>query len=211
MHHSPSSLLWTALHIPILIALASCGSTPPPAETHSKSSSNATSAVASSAKIEQEVNSKFQVVAIEASARLVTLRGEDGRLIQLHAGDAVRNLDQISVGDTLQVRYQTALTATQLPDSASMRTDRGAAVAARAAKGATPAAGIGMNVSIRVQIESIDLDRDIVVFSKSDGELISHRVTTDAGRAFVRKLAIGDLVQLDYEQLFALAIDKISP
>jgi hypothetical protein len=207
MRPSMSPLSVPALLVAVLLALPACESAPP---SSTKASSSASTTTAQSSKIEQDLNSESQVVAIDAGARLVTLRGEDGRLRQIRCGEAVRNFDQIAVGDTLQVRYREALTATLLPADASMREPRGFAVAARAEKGETPAAGFGVAVSVRVKIESIDASRDIVVFSTPAGELVSHRIATATGREFVRKLKVGDLVQLDYDEALALGIEKVA-
>ncbi|MBK9386370.1 MAG: hypothetical protein IPN34_16280 [Planctomycetes bacterium] len=205
MRPSISPLSVPALLVAALFTLPACESAPP-----ASTQSSVATTTAQSSKIEQEVSSQSKVVAVDAAARLVTLRGEDGRLRQIRCGEAVRNFDQIAVGDTLQVRYREALTATVLPADTNLREARGFAVAARAAEGETPAAGFGVAVSVRVEIESIDASRDIVVFSTSAGELISHRIATATGREFVRKLKVGDKVQLDYDEALALGIEKVA-
>jgi hypothetical protein len=193
-----------------LLALAACESTPPAAAPPAAGAASPAAGAAPTSRIAQEVNAKAQVVAIDAQRRIVTLRGEDGGLRQVRAGEAARNFDQIAVGDTLQVHYRIGVLATLLPAGETMRAPQGAAVAARAAKGEAPAAGAGVAVSIRVKIESIDPSRDIVVFSTVSGELIAHRIGTDQGREFVRKLKIGDIVQLDYDEALGIAIEKVA-
>jgi hypothetical protein len=60
-----------------------------------------------------------------------------------------------------------------------------------------------------VTIESIDPKRDIVVFSLASGELLSHRVATTEGRAFVRGLKIGDRVTLGYSEALAISVEAL--
>jgi hypothetical protein len=66
-----------------------------------------------------------------------------------------------------------------------------------------------MSVSLRVKIESIDRERDIVVFSLSPGELIAHRLETDEGRDFASSLEVGDMVQLDHMEVLALTVEEL--
>ncbi|HEX5053259.1 MAG TPA: hypothetical protein VFZ65_15900 [Planctomycetota bacterium] len=205
MHRSTKSCSpLRALLATVALALAACAS------TSNATSSSTDSAASATAKISQEVTATAQVIGLDPAARVVTLRSEDGRLRQVRAGEAVRNFDQIKVGDTLRVQYQAAMVATLLPAGEAQRPARGAVVAARAAKGAQPAAGVGVVVSVRVHIESIDAAHDLVVFKTASGELIAHRIASDEGRAFVRKLKVGDVVQLDYGEALALGIEKVA-
>ncbi|HET6981162.1 MAG TPA: hypothetical protein VFI53_03430, partial [Myxococcaceae bacterium] len=45
------------------------------------------------------------VQAIDLNTREVTLRGEDGRVFTFVAGDQVKNLAQVRVGDTVKATY----------------------------------------------------------------------------------------------------------
>jgi hypothetical protein len=191
------SVRWATLSV--LLGAAACGST-----------SNATKSGPTTARIAEERTVTAAVVAVDKTGRVVTLRGEHGGLTRLRAGEAVRNFDQIAVGDALVVRYQAALQATLLAKGEVLRPAEASLVAGRAPAGAAPAVGAGLQASVRVKIESIDTSRDLLVFSTSSGELLVHRVATDEGREFVRKLHVGDLVQLDYDEALALGIEKAS-
>jgi hypothetical protein len=161
------------------------------------------------AQISNDVEATAGVVAIEPSARLVTLRREDGLQFQVKCGQEVRNFDQIAVGDRLRVRYKETLTATLRPAGEAAGPVEGVVAAGRAEKGATPAGAVGIGLSVRVKIESIDRERDIVVFSMASGELVSHKIATPEGREFVKGLLVGDTVQLDYTEVLALSIEKL--
>jgi len=47
------------------------------------------------------VQVKATVVAIDQATRMVTLQGEGGKVFEVQAGDAVKHLDQIQVGDVV--------------------------------------------------------------------------------------------------------------
>ena len=51
-----------------------------------------------------------QVVAIDKATRTVTLKGPKGNVVDIVAGEDVKNFDQIKVGDLVVARYAQALT-----------------------------------------------------------------------------------------------------
>jgi len=208
----PSSrLIRTALLGSLLLSTACKSTTPEPQATAPKAAASQAAAPAGPlhASISNQVSSKAQVTAVDATARLVTLRREDGTLLQVKAGDAVRNFAQIEVGDTLLVQYKESIEATRCAAGEPAMKAEGAMVAGRAEAGAKPGAGVGAAVSVRVKIESIDREHDIVVFSLASGELITRRIATPEGREFVKGLKIGDTVQLDYTVALAMALQKL--
>ena len=198
----PSNLLISGALFGALLVLGACQSNEP--------ASQPTSAVAPThATISNEFSATAEVVAVDAKTRVVTLRHEDGTLTPVKCGEAVRNFAQITVGDTLHVRYVETLEATLLPAGETAESATAAAASVGAEPGATPAGGVGVAISARVKVESLDLEHDIVVFSLGSGELSARRVVTPEGRAFVKGLKIGDTVQVDYTEVLALAIEKV--
>jgi hypothetical protein len=127
----------------------------------------------------------------------------------VRATDDVRNLDQIQTGDELRVYYKEAMAATKLSAGEAVRPARGSVMGDRAEVGERPAAAAAGAISARVKIESIDRERGIVVFSLASGELIARRLRTSEGREFVKGLAVGDVVQLDYTVAMALGVEKL--
>jgi hypothetical protein len=160
------------------------------------------------AKITSGFTTAAKVAAISREDRRLTLRRDDGSEFDLVADPAVRNFDQIVVGDVLRVRYQETLTATKLPAGSVPGPVEGALAAGRAKPGAKPGAGVGFSYSLRVRIESIDRDHEIVTFSLASGELVSRHLQTNEGKEFVSGLKVGDVVQLDYAEALALGIEK---
>jgi hypothetical protein len=194
----------TALSLLALLALGGCQADQalqPPPQPRSGS--------AERAQIASEVAATAEVIALDAAARLVTLRREDGSSFRVKAGDEVRNFAQIAVGDKLRVRYRETLSALLLPRDADPGRAEAALAAARAERGAKPGAGLGAGFSLRVRLESIDRENEIVVFSLPSGELMARRVVTPEGREFVAGLELGDLVQLDYTESLVLSLEEL--
>lgn len=196
-----------ALLLATFLGFASCQS-----DTSARSKESGQSPASPSrtrVKISSELSATADVVAIDRDDRVVTLRGEDGRLIEVVAGPEVRNFDRIAVGNKLRVRYEQSLTATLSPPGENPGPAVAAVGAARAKPGEMPAGGLGVAFSLRVRIESVDVPNNIVVASPGSGDLIAHRIATPEGREFVRGLKIGDVVRLDYSEALALAIEPL--
>ena len=161
------------------------------------------------AELTSQVAETAEVTAIDPATRSITVRGDDGTIVRIKAGEAVRNYDQIAIGDKLRVVYRDSLRVTLLPAGESATPVQAAAVAGRAEAGAKPGAGVGLMITARVKIESIDREHEIVVFSLASGALLARRVVTDEGRGFVKELKVGDTVQLEYAEALAVSIDKL--
>src|SRR5262245_7401893 len=190
----------------VLLALAGCKSTEPGS---SASSANAASANAP-AKIElnNERTATAEVVAVDKATRGLTLRREDGAMLSIRCPAEVRNYDQIAAGNQLRVRYKQTLGVAK-SNAAEPADAKLAVAAARAPKGAMPAAAAGAGIHVIVKIESIDLENNVVTFSLASGELVAHRIATPEGRAFVRGLKLGDKVELRYSESVALSVEAL--
>ncbi len=188
-----------------MLALCACKSTETAATTPEAA---APAQRPSDVRITNEFVATAVVLAVDAAERLVTLQREDGTYFKIRAGEEVRNFAQIAPGDSLRVRFAETLKVSLLTSGEISMATEGAAFAGRAEMGAKPAGGVGVAVSLRVMIESIDAPRDIVVFSLESGELVTHRIATPEGRKFVSGLKVGDRVQIDYAESIALSIEK---
>lgn len=193
-----------ALLCTALLGLAACAS-----EATSPASSSATRLSEDHAQISAEVAATAKVVAIDKAMRCVTLRGEDGRLVDVIVGSEARNFDQIRIGDQLNVRYKQTVAATRLPPGTPDADTAAGVSTSRAEKGQKPAGTVEATVSVRVKIVTIDDERGVVVFSLPSGELIAHKIATAEGHRFVRGLRVGDKVQLDFSAALALSVEAV--
>ncbi len=202
MHIRPALLIPYRLLPALLVGQAACQSqqtdlpAPPPP-------------LGQKARVTNEFEASAQVVSIEPAERRVTLRREDGSEFALGLGENVRNFEQIAAGDVVRVKYRETLAAAKLPAGTDISVAEGAFAAGRAPEGAKPGAGLGAALSVRVRVESVDLEHDIVAFSLASGELLARRLRTPEGRAFAHGLQVGDLVQLDYAESVAIAVQEL--
>ncbi len=168
----------------------------------------ATSSALDRAEISEEVVVESTVQAVDAETREITLKREDGALIVVVAGPAVRNFPQIEVGDTVNARYRVTLSAQRLkPDETAEDPAAGVAVGV-AAPGTKPGVAIASGAEVTVTVETVDKRKHIVVLTGPDGELHSVRAQRDEGRRFVEGLKAGDRVKLAYAEAVALSVDE---
>jgi len=142
------------------------------------------------------------VVAIDKATRTVTLKEPKGRTVDVIAGDAVRNFDQIRIGDQVVVRYQEALTLelkkTKAPTGATV-----AESAVRAAPGATPAGAVGREITILADVVAVDPKASTISLKGPRGNVVDLKVNNPDHFKVVKK---GDQVEVVYSEALAVAV-----
>src|SRR5262245_22127431 len=178
-----------------VIGLAGCSkSTPPEATTVAENKPP------EPAMIENVQSISATVEAIDVNNRLVSLKGPEGQVATVEVSPEVRNLEQVKVGDKLNVKYRESLAASITPKGTSPTlndVDQSAA-AARAAPGEKPGAAVGREVTTTVVIQSVDAASHRVTFSGPDGFVRSVQAQRPEGQKFVETLKQGDEVELRY-------------
>jgi hypothetical protein len=160
------------------------------------------------ATVERTSEVTATVTAIELPERLVTLRGPEGNLFTVQAGEEVRNLPQVEVGDRVVVRYYEAIAA----ELAKTGEEAGASVAAmRAPPGAKPGAGLGQQVTATVEIVAVDPTTHTVSFTDPDGIAQTIAVHDPEMQDFVETLKAGDEVAVTYTEALAISVEPASP
>jgi hypothetical protein len=111
------------------------------------------------------------VKALDLAKREVSLEGPSGKVESFMLGEEVRNLDQVTVGDKVEIEYVKGLMMTiQAPGEAPVTPTAEFGVH-RAAEGATPAATVGATIQATVTITAIDMQNRSVVFKGPGGNL----------------------------------------
>lgn len=147
-----------------------------------------------------------KVVALDLATRTITLEGPAGKTLAVEAGNKVRNLDQVKVGDIVTVDYYDGLLA-QL-NAPGAPTDEVAMMdaAVRAAKGDRPGGGVASSVTATVTIEFIDNFRHVVQFKGPAGNLTVLQVKRPEFREMLKNLKVGDTVNLTYFEALAVSV-----
>lgn len=154
---------------------------------------------------ENQLTATATVKAIDQKTRHVTLQRADGSLIKFRAGDEVRNLAQVKVGDVVAVTYYESLAyEVKKPGTAVP----GAVVAgdvARAKPGEKPGAAGAVATTITATIAAIDKTAGTVTLKGPDGELNTIKVRNPSN---LDRVVVGDLVEITYTEAVAVMVDS---
>ena len=145
-----------------------------------------------------------KVKALDLKTRMVTLQRSDGSLIKFKAGDEVRNLPQVKVGDQVNVTYYESL-AYEVRKAGEGAP--GAAVtegAARAPLGEKPAGLVGRATTVTATIAAIDKAAPSVTLRAPDGETRTFKVRYPEK---LEHVAVGDLVDITYTEALAISVE----
>jgi len=172
---------------------------------HAQQPPAATSAVSSSpgkAAAVNVVELAATVVGIDKATRTVTLRGPQGRTLDVICGDEVRNFDQIKVGDLVSARYQESLTL-ELKKAQGQAGAAGGAVAARAAPGSRPAGIVGREIQVLADVVAVDQAKSTVSLKGPRGNVVDLKVQNPDHFKVVK---VGDQVEAVYTEALAIAV-----
>jgi ribosomal protein L6P/L9E len=163
------------------------------------------------AAIVQTVETSAQVVGIDKATRTLTLKGPKGQVETVVASDAVKNFDQIKLGDRIVARYAQALTL----ELKKTKGDPGAVVVREGAAGARPGeqpAGIGARqVTALVDVVGVDPKASTITVKGPTGNLTVLKVQNPDQFKVVKK---GDQIEVTYTEALALSLEpapKASP
>jgi len=147
------------------------------------------------------------VEAIDHETREVTLKGPDGNTMTFVAGDDVRNLDQVNVGDTVVAQYQQSLDIEVFPNDGSAPGAGEMTVAGRAEKGEMPGAAIVNSKVVTATVEEINLENNTFKLKGPSGEVQEYVARNPEN---LKKAEVGDMVVITYTEAVALSVEKTS-
>jgi len=159
-----------------------------------------------SGRMEDVVESRATITALDRSQRQVTLRDESGGEIVVEATDAVKNFDQIKVGDEVVVAYTEALAWEVKPageGTPGVSADEGVTTAK---PGEKPSATVGRSVTMTATITAIDLAAGTVTLTGPAG---NSRTIKARDPNNLKKVKVGDLVDITYSEALAIAVKPV--
>lgn len=160
------------------------------------------------AGVARTVSATATVSAIDLESRRVTLRRADGTAFDVIAGEEVRNLPYVRVGDEVTLEYVEALTlelrkgGTGAPAS---RTD--VLAAGRAEAGARPGGAAGREVRIVADVIAVDASAQTVSLRGPAGRVVVLPVRDPEQ---FKRVAVGDQVEVTYTEALALAVTPVA-
>ena len=142
------------------------------------------------------------VVAIDAPTRTVSLKNKQGKITDVQVGDAVRNFNQIHVGDVVTAEYTEALSVSMTRQT-GMRSSIEREMESRAAPGTNSSGMVGREVTVTADVAALNTRTGMVTLRGPNGRTVDVHVADPKQLKGIRR---GDQVQAVYIEAFAVSI-----
>jgi hypothetical protein len=145
------------------------------------------------------------VEAVDQETRVVTLRKSNGEAITFTAGDDVRNLAQVSVGDHLTAEYVETISIMVMAADGLEAEAAEVAAMARAEEGDMPGFAAMDAVVITATVEEINLEANTFKLKGPDGVINEYTARNPQN---LERSAVGDLVVMTVTSAVAIVVEE---
>jgi hypothetical protein len=145
-----------------------------------------------------------QVVSIDKATRTVTLKGPKGNVVDVVAGDEVKNFDQIKLGDFVVARYAQALTLELKKTKGGSGDVAVRQGAAQAKPGERPAVAGARQITAIADVIAVDPKKSTITLKGPQGNVVKLDVQNPDQFKVVKK---GDKVEVTYTEAVALSVE----
>jgi len=145
---------------------------------------------------------------IDHATRMVTLKGPEGNTVTFQVGPEAHNLDKVNAGDTVNVKYYEAVAWQVMEPGKGKPGMSTTGVVERAPKGAQPGGAVGSKTTILATIMAIDPDGKHVTLKGPQGNIENVAVRHPEN---LKKVKVGDEVQITYTEAMAISVEPASP
>lgn len=145
-----------------------------------------------------------QVVAINKGSRTLSLKGPQGNVVDVVAGDEVKNFAQIKIGDLVVVRAVQALSLELQTTKSGASGISEKAAAAKAKPGARPAAVAGREITAIAQVTDVNPKASTITLKGPRGNEVTLDVQNPDQFKVVKK---GDEVLVTYTEAVAISVE----
>ena len=145
-----------------------------------------------------------QVVAINNTTRVITLKGPRGKVVDVVAGDEVKNFAQIKVGDFVMVRYPQSLSLQLKKAKSAAGGVSGREAEAQAKPGERPAVAAVREVTAIAKVTVIDMKAKTITLKGPKGEQLTLAVHNPDQFKVVK---VGDEVEVHYTEAAAISVE----
>jgi hypothetical protein len=153
--------------------------------------------------IAQTVTTSAVVEAIDLDSREVTLKGANGKTVTVHADERIRNLDQVKVGDRVNIKYTTAVAVQLKPAGAAAPSETVTEDITHTRPGGKPAGVSRRTDTIVAEITAIDPAKPSVTLRGPKGNSLEMEV---AHPEYLKEVHVGDQVQVTYVEAVAVSV-----
>jgi Cu/Ag efflux protein CusF len=188
----------------LLATLASSAALPVAAQKPDVTGGTVVASEAGRAAAVRAVQISAQVVEIDQGSRTITLKGPKGKIVDVVAGDEVKNFAQIKVGDFVMVRLMQSLTLElqKTKSGAGGISERQAAVTAK--PGERPAAAAGREVTAIAKVTGVDKKAKTITLKGPRGNVVMLDVQNPDHFKVVK---VGDEVEVVYTEAVAISVE----
>jgi hypothetical protein len=152
----------------------------------------------------QSVEARATVTAVDPSTRMVTLKTEGGETIDVAAGPAVKNFDQIKVGDVVKATYTESIAFQVAPKG---ETPAGASETVNRIPGG---AAVGQQVTTSFKVASVDPETNVLWVTLANGTTKKIQVQDPKAQERLKTLSPGDVVAVTYTESMAIQLEKLA-
>jgi Cu/Ag efflux protein CusF len=147
-----------------------------------------------------------KIEAVDLANRVVTVKGPQGRVVDLKVGDQVKNLAQVKAGDEIVLKYTRAVSV-KLEKNVAGRSETVTSTGPMAAPaGGKPGVAAAQQTVIVANVDSVDPKQQTVVLQGPKGRYVEVKVKDPA---VFKDVKAGDKVQVTYTD--AMVVDVVTP
>ena len=121
---------------------------------------------------ERLVSETATVQGVDLATRIVTLKGPKGKVFDVKAGDEVRNLEQVKVGDQVKAEYYQSIAVEVLTPGQAPGGIQASVELDRAKLGEKPAGIIGRQLTVTAKVEAINKTEMFVTLKGPEGKTL---------------------------------------
>src|SRR5262249_16838717 len=129
------------------------------------------------------------VQTVDTASRKLTLKGEYGHIETINVPPEVKQFDEVSVGDTIEVEVQEGVLFEYQPVGNATAPPKAMVAEARAATDQPPTGAAGATIQTTVTVTAIDLESRVVHVQDPDGNKYEVRASPTLA---IEKLSVGD-------------------
>ena len=145
-----------------------------------------------------------QVIGLDKATRTLTLKGPEGKVFDVVAGEEVKNFDQIAVGDLVVARYVEALSLELRKAGTATSGINVSEEAARAKPGDKPGVGGVRQVTVVADVIGVDQAKSTITLKGPKGKTVTLDVKNPD---HFKVVEVGDKVEVTYTEALALSVE----
>jgi len=145
------------------------------------------------------------VEAVDQTTRMVTLKGPKGNSVTFKAGEEVRNLAQVKVGDEVKFAYYESLAVRVLKEGEAFPASGESSAMARAKPGEKPAGVVGTEKTVNATITAIDKKAKTATLKGETGKSVT---VTPLRPEKLDEVKVGDRLVITYTEAVAVSVEK---